>query len=269
MPTTMTRGSVAAPASPGGKRPARLSRRAVTALSLLTFAILWEVAGRWWLDPIYFASLSDSLGGLVEMLGDGTLVRALGESLALFTTGFAIGAALGLLVGLVVGRIETLAIAVEDYITILYITPPIVVVPFVLSIIGYGFWPKVLVVITFVFFPVCILTVEGVRSTSNRLLEVAHAFGASELGTWKDVVIPSTLPYAMSGIRQAIARGLVGVIAAEFLLDASGVGQLLNSFSRQYRMDKLLATVLVVVIIALVSMALGRKLEERYASWRR
>lgn len=261
-------GSARASARPN-RLPGAGGRRAVTIASLVTGAVVWELVGRFVLDDIFFASFTRTLAGLAEMVADGVLVSALGESGALFLAGFAIGTTLGLVVGLVIGRVEVLAIALEDYVTLLYITPPVALVPFVLAIIGYGFWPKALVVVIFVFFPVCITTIEGVRSVDHRLLEVARSFGSTELRTWRDVVVPSAVPYAMSGIRQGIALGLVGVVAAEFLLDASGIGELLNTFSRTYRMDKLLATVLVVVVLGLLAMALGRALEARFAPWRR
>lgn len=237
-------------------------------LSLAVGATLWELVGRYVLDEIFFASFSRTVAGIVEMLASGTLQQALAESLSLFAAGFGIGATLGLLIGVIIGRFEVLATALEDYLTVLYITPPIVAVPFVLSIIGFGFWPKTLVVVIFVFFPVCITTIEGVRAVSKQLIEVARSFRSSELQLWRDVILPSTVPYSMSGIRQGIALGLVGVVAAEFLLDATGIGRLLNTYSRTYRMDLLFGTVMVVVMLGLLGMALGRMLERRFAPWR-
>ncbi len=241
--------------------------RVVTALSLVAGAVVWEILGRFVLDEIFFASFSRMLAGLVSIVRSGVLIDALVESLALFVTGFAIAVLLALTVGIVVGRIRMFA-GLEAYITILYIMPNIVLIPFILSIIGFGFWPKILVVVLFIFFPVCINTLEGVRATPKRLVEVAVSFGAKERGIWKDVVIPSTIPYAMTGIRQGIARGLVGMVAAEFLLDPSGLGELLLIFSRRYQMENLLASVVVVVVLGLLAMALGRALEGRFAAWR-
>lgn len=258
---TLKRGSVSVPRRPW-------SSRVPLALGLAVGAALWEVAGRFWLDPIFFAPLSRTVLGFVEMITTGELSRALTESLQLFTIGFSSGAAAGLLLGVLIGRVAFVGAALEDYVTILYVTPPIALVPFILSILGFGVGPKSIIVAWFVFFPVCITTIEGVRAVSPRLLEVARSFGSGELRIWRDVVIPSTVPYAMSGIRQGIALGFVGVVAAEFLLDASGVGLLLRSFSRLYRMDKLLAAVLLMTALGLAIMALGRAAERRFAAWR-
>ena len=270
--TTSPPASIAA-ARPTTSAPLRPSRRAVPerfglVLGLLVGGLLWEVAGRYWLDPIFFAPLSRTFTGFLEMVTTGELGRAMRESMQLFVNGFIGGAAVGLVMGVVIARIRVVGIALEDYVTMLYVTPPIALVPFVLTILGFGVGPKSLIVAWFVFFPVVITTIEGVRAVSPRLLEVAHSFGSTEARIWRDVVIPSTVPYAMSGIRQGIALGFVGVVAAEFLLDSSGIGLLLRSYSRLYRMDKLLAAVLIMTMLGLAVMALGRVVERRFAAWR-
>jgi ABC-type nitrate/sulfonate/bicarbonate transport system permease component len=262
-----------APTRPATTTPRRPARRVVPeryglVLGLLVGGLLWEVAGRYWLDPIFFAPLSRTVGGFREMVTTGELGRAMRESMQLFVNGFVGGTSVGLVLGVVIARIRVVGIALEDYVTMLYVTPPIALVPFVLTILGFGVGPKSLIVGWFVFFPVVITTIEGVRAVNPRLIEVAHSFGSSEARIWRDVVIPSTVPYAMSGIRQGIALGFVGVVAAEFLLDSSGIGLLLRSYSRLYRMDKLLAAVLVMTMLGLAVMALGRIVERRFAAWR-
>ncbi len=67
---------------------------------------------------------------------------------------------------------------------------------------------------------------ERARSVKPELIEVARSYRSSEWGLWRDVMIPYTLPFAVTGIRQGIGRGLVGMIAAEFYLSASGIGRL-------------------------------------------
>lgn len=264
----MTAQTLSPPTTAAPRRRALPRLKPAMAVSLVIGALVWEALGRFVFSPIFFASFSRTVVGLQEILVSGVLFRALNESLRLFIAGFAIATVAGLAVGLLIGRSRRLGAALEDYVTVLYITPQIVLIPFILAIIGLGFWPKVLVVITFVFFPVCITTIEGARSTPTKLVEVAESFCSSRRRLWTDVVIPSTVPYFMSGIRQGIARGLVGMIAAEFLLDASGLGQLLNRFSRLYEMEKLLASVIVLLALGLASMRFGRFIEDRFAAWR-
>jgi len=250
------------------KRKKPLPRWAALLIGLGVGAVIWELAARIYFDPIFFAPLSEIVTSLVTLFGTDTCWRALAESLQLFVAGFPIGAILGLVIGVAIGRVSLVAAALESYVTLLYVTPPIALIPFVLSILGFGYWPKAIIVAWFVFFPVCITTIEGVRAVNPRLIEVAHSFGSSEAKIWKDILIPSTIPYAMSGIRQGIALGFVGVVAAEFLLDASGIGLLLRTYSRLYQTGNLFAAVLIMTALGLSVMAIGRVIERRFAPWR-
>ena len=106
----------------------------------------------------------------------------------------------------------------RSYIMMLYATPMVALIPFILSMMGFGFAPKVLVVFLFAVFPVLYNTVEGARSIKPELIEVARSFRSSEWALWREVMLPYTLPYIMTGVRQAIGRALVGMVAAEFFL---------------------------------------------------
>jgi ABC-type nitrate/sulfonate/bicarbonate transport system permease component len=144
----------------------------------------------------------------------------------------------------------------------------VALIPFILTIVGFDFWPKVLVVFLFTFFPVLYNTLEGARSVKPELLEVARSFRSSEAAIWSDILIPYTLPFALTGIRQATGRALVGMIASELLLSTSGLGEELVIASRNFDMAGVLATLIVITVFGVVMMRGTQALERRYAAWR-
>jgi NitT/TauT family transport system permease protein len=156
--------------------------------------------------------------------------------------------------------------ALDVYITIAYATPLVALIPFILSLMGFGFAPKVLVVFLFAVFPVLYNTVEGARSLKPELIEVARSFRSSEWALWREVMVPYTLPFTMTGVRQAIGRALVGMIAAEFFLSSTGLGQLIMSASQNFA--GVLAAILVIMVLGLVLMRIGRAIELHFARWR-
>ena len=85
---------------------------------------------------------------------------------------------------------------------------------------------------------------------------------------WRDVLLPYTLPFALTGIRQAIARGLVGMIAAEFFLSSSGIGQLIMRSGQDFDIPALYGAILMVTMLGVAMMAVGRVLENHFAAWR-
>ena len=151
---------------------------------------------------------------------------------------------------------------------ILYATPMVALIPFILSLMGFGFAPKVLVVFLFAVFPILYNTVEGARSIKPEMIEVARSFRSSEWALWREVMVPYTLPFTMTGVRLAIGRGLVGMVAAEFFLSSTGLGQLIIAASQNFDTGGVFGIILVIGLIGVGLMRLGRHIEDRFARWR-
>jgi len=242
-------------------------RYATITMSLLLGAVVWEVSGHM-ASEAFWVPLSATLKSLWEAARSGVLARQGLNSLELYITGLLLSIAVGAPLGVLLARLSWLRIALEDYIMMLYATPMVALVPFILSMMGFGFAPKVLVVFLFAVFPVLYNTVEGARSIKPELVEVAHSFRSGEWPLWRDVIIPFTLPFTMTGIRQAIARGLVGMIVAEFFLSSSGLGQMIMTGSQNFDTAGMMAAILIIVFLGVALMDLGRYLEKRFAAWK-
>jgi len=244
-----------------------LSRRAPFWLSIVAGAVLWEAVGRV-TSKAFMAPLSETLVRLWQLTMDGSLIVQFFNSAALFVTGFSIAFLIGMPLGLLLARIRWVRIGVEPYVMVLYATPMVALIPFILSIMGFGFAPKVLVVFLFAVFPILYNTVEGARSLKPELIEVARSFRSSEWALWREVMVPYTLPFTMTGVRLGIGRGLVGTVAAEFFLSSTGLGQLIMAASQNYDTAGVLAAILVIGLIGVGLMKLGRRIEDYFARWR-
>jgi NitT/TauT family transport system permease protein len=151
---------------------------------------------------------------------------------------------------------------------VLYATPMVALIPFILALMGFGFVPKVLVVFLFALFPILYNTVEGARSIKPELIEVARSYRSSETALWREVMLPYTLPFAMTGVRLAIGRGLVGMVAAEFFLSSSGLGRLIMTASQNFEIGTVYGIILLIGLIGVGLMRFGRAIENRFARWR-
>ena len=266
-------------------------RIAQVCFSLFVGLAIWEIAG-WQFNAAHMAPVLGSdvavtrwiaelvAGGaklqehpgtiprLIEFIQDGEFFIALGQSLSLFGTGFGIALLIGLPLGILMARLRLIRVGLESYILGLYATPMAALIPFILAIFGFQFWPKVIVVVLFSVFPILYNTLEGARSLKPEMLEVAKAFRSSERRIWVDILIPYTLPYALTGIRQAIGRALVGMVAAEIFLNNTGLGGWLVDSSRSFDMAGVLGAIVVTTTIGVILMSLVRRHEQRFASWR-
>lgn len=244
-----------------------LRRHAPFVLSLLAGVALWEIAGRH-SNAAFLVPLSETLTRLAELYSDGQLMRQFWASAALFASGFTLAVLIGMPLGMLLARLRVLRVAIEPYIMILYATPMVALIPFILSMMGFGFAPKVLVVFLFAVFPVLYNTIEGARSIKPELIEVARSFRSSEWALWREVMLPYTLPFAMTGVRQAIGRGLVGMVAAEFFLSGSGLGQLIMTAGQNFDTPGVFAIILLMGLIGVALMRVGLTIEQHFARWR-
>jgi ABC-type nitrate/sulfonate/bicarbonate transport system permease component len=236
-------------------------------LSLAAGIALWEIAGRS-TSAAFMVPFSATLVKLWHLIGTQEFLTQLLDSATLFSTGFILALLVGMPVGMLLARVRALRVGMEPYIMTLYATPMVALIPFILSMMGFGFAPKVLVVFLFAVFPVLYNTVEGARSIKPELLEVAKAYRSSEWALWREVMVPYTLPYTMTGVRQAIGRALVGMIAAEFFLSSTGLGQLIMGASQNFDTGGVYASILIIGLIGVALTRLGLMIEQHFAHWR-
>ena len=236
-------------------------------ISIFVGLAIWEIAGRT-TSAAFMVPFSETLVRLWQVTVHGDFIAQLLDSGQLFLTGFVLALVIGMPLGMLLARVRMLRVGVEPYIMIIYATPLVALIPFILSIMGFGFAPKVLVVFLFAIFPVIYNTVEGARSIKPELVEVAQSFRSSEWALWREVMLPYTLPYAMTGVRQAIGRALVGMIAAEFFLSSTGIGQFIMGASQNFDTAGVFASIFVIGLIGVGLMRLGLKIERHFARWR-
>jgi len=244
-----------------------LRRHAPFWASLLAGIALWEIAGRS-TSQAFMVPFSETLVRLWQLIVGGDFLSQFLDSAELFLTGFVLAVVVGAPLGILLARVRVLRIGLEPYIMTLYATPMVALIPFILSLMGFGFTPKVLVVFLFAVFPVLYNTVEGARSIKPEMIEVAKSFRSDEWALWREVILPYTLPYIMTGVRQAIGRALVGMVAAEFFLSSTGLGQLIMGASQNFDTGGVFASILVIGLIGVGLMRLGLKIERHFARWR-
>lgn len=260
-----------------GRRRARSARTAnaplgagptwaLRATSAVVILAAWEVYGRA-VNPVLLSSPSAISVAFVRMVADGTLPTALAESLVVLGMGALIGVVVGLAVGLAAGRNRVLAALIELPLNALYATPSVALIPVIVVWFGFGPTAKTVVVTLFVLFPMLINTMRGVQEVDRELVEVARSFCSGERRMWFDLILPSALPYVVTGLRLAIGRALIGVIVAEFFTAFAGLGNLIVTNANGFHTDRTFVPILVIAVIGVALTALLELVERRIARW--
>jgi len=238
-------------------------------ISVIVVVAAWQwawSAGK--ISPLFFTGPSQIIKRAGEEWTEGRLKQDIAYSGTNFLIGVGAAIASGVVIGVVVGWYRRLAMVVEPFLTTLYSTPRVAMIPLVLIWFGIGMWSKVFIVFINAFFPVLINTIGGVKAVDRDLLRAARAYCASDWQIFTTVVIPGAVPFILTGVRQAVALGLIGVVVGEMFGGSEGIGYMVNYGGQTFQTD---AVFLGVVIIAaagiMLSWATGR-LEQHFSRWR-
>lgn len=237
---------------------------------VVLFLTFWEFGSRAGVINAYFFG---SPTGIVEAaLLEVQTERFWGDlfaSFSEFALGYLLAIALGIPIGLAAGRFRRLQYALDPWLNFFNSLPRIALLPILVVMFGvFGPATKIAAVFLGAFFSIVIPTMQGVRTTDRRYIDVARSFGASERLLFRSVVIPSTVPFIITGLRLGIARALIGVVTAELYTQTEGIGVLIRRATELGDANRALFGVLLFTISGIVGVEAIRRVEARFQKWR-
>jgi NitT/TauT family transport system permease protein len=239
-------------------------------LSVAGGLLLWEFISRVLVaNALFLAAPSEIAVALYNLAATGELWHHMAVSGIEFVLGYVIASILGIALGLAMASSATAKQALQPWVSGLYATPTIALAPLFILWLGIGIWSKVIVVISLVLFPVAINTEAGLRTTSERLIEMLRSFGATPRQIFFKVSLPSAVPFILTGLKLGIGRGLIGVVVAELFGSRAGLGRLISQSADAFNMPDLFAGVVVLAVAGIVLTAGFGWLEKRLVPWTR
>jgi NitT/TauT family transport system permease protein len=258
----------AASAAERKRRNMRWTKALVRLASLVIVLLVWEIGGGQ-LDQSLFSTPSKVVVAAYTMILSGELWQFLAPSLLVMLYGFSIATVVGILLGLLLARYWVLDTATGFYITFLYSTPMVALIPLIVIWAGFDTAAKTIILFLFAFFPIVINTYQGVKNVSPELIEVGRAFRCSESELWRHVILPAALPFVVTGLRLALGRGLIGMVTADLYTAISGIGYLIVRTASTYQMDKMFVPIVTLGLLGVFLAWLLRLVEIRVAPWTR
>jgi NitT/TauT family transport system permease protein len=243
------------------------SRFEINVLSILTLAILWEVAGRM-IDSILIPPLSKIGAAWWKILLSGKLLANLTLSLWTLAAGFFLAVFIGILIGVLMGRFRGVEHFLDLYVNALMSAPTTAFVPVLILWFGLGVESRIAVVFQFAVFVIIINTMTGVKQVDGTFVEMARSFGAKEREVFFKILLPAALPAIMAGVRLGMGRAVKGMVTAEMLLTLTGVGGMIMQFGSAFATDSLFAVILTILIVAMITMKLVQMVDHRLTGWK-
>jgi ABC-type nitrate/sulfonate/bicarbonate transport system permease component len=217
----------------------------VLSRTLTGFAILaiWEAVVRGFAPP-YVAKPSTVALAIPRAIVDPAFIEATRVTLTAVAEGLAIALVFGTIIGLIMGRSVIAERSLRHYVNGFYAVPMIVVLPLLSLWFGYSGAARLATIVFAAIFSIIINVADGARSVPRDYLEVANSFRSGRLRTMIDIVLPSSMPYFLAGLRLAAGRALIAAVVAEFFTAIGGLGYFILYQSRTFHHNEAFVGVL-------------------------
>jgi ABC-type nitrate/sulfonate/bicarbonate transport system permease component len=239
-------------------------------VSVVLFLAVWELVGNvyQWINPLFMSAPSLILKAAIELFRSGEIWNDLYVSGVEFFWGFILSVVVGIPFGIAVGWYKRAAYIFDPFVNAMNATPRVALLPLIIIWLGIGILSKVGIIFLGSVFPLMINTRDGVKTTPINLLNAAKSFGASQWQIFGSVVLPSTLPFILTGLRLAVGRALIGVFVGELYAATAGIGFMVTVAGATFQTDKVFVGILIFIIVGLVGTNALDRVERRFDKWR-
>jgi NitT/TauT family transport system permease protein len=254
-------------------------------LFVLVFLVFWEGLSRgWWADllqpligdaarvlrvrPIFVSSPTRILTRFVQMTASGEIWEHLYASGVAFVLGGALAVAFGIPLGLAAGWYRRFGYAIAPFLTMYNATPQIIFLPLLIIWTGTGLLTRVLIIAMLTFVPLTMSALAAVKTTDARLIRVAKSFNSSDWRRFRDIILPTSVPFLLSGMRLGVGRAMVGIVVSEIYAAGAGIGYLMNVSGASFQTDRVFVGILVIAVIGLLLTGAIHMIERRVEAWR-
>jgi ABC-type nitrate/sulfonate/bicarbonate transport system permease component len=235
---------------------------------VLLILVVWEIAARFVVDPMFIAPPSRVVASLGAVWNTSGVPAALRLTLFELAVAFSISTVVGLVVGLAVGLRPFARRSVMPIILLLYGLPQITILPIFILLFGIGPLSKIAFGITHGTFVIIIAIVAGVQNLKPILLVSARSMGASRWQILRWVIFPHMIPSLFAGMRLGMSGALLGVLLAELYVSTAGIGHFTTMFTENFDPTKLFGLVAMLATMAIVLNEIVRRAETRFSRWR-
>lgn len=261
-------------AQPMRSGPRRLSLRPSERLvfGVLGFAVvisLWEAASQLKLvKQVVLSSPSRIVEAAVRDISNGTIWPHIAISGTEYFLGLGLALAVGIPLGLAIGMFRRLNYLLDPWLSAVYATPTVALVPLIILIFGIRLESKVVVVWLEAIFVVVVSAMAGVHAADRVYHEIAESFRASAWTRFRTVILPASVPYILTGVRLGTSRAVVGVVVAEFLASNAGIGFYIKLNGDLLQTARVYFGIVLLGILGLTIGELVRRVERRFDRWR-
>jgi ABC-type nitrate/sulfonate/bicarbonate transport system permease component len=252
----------------GRLRRLLLSDTGVRVLAGIALLVLWELTVWLW-APAYVARPTGVAAAVPKVIFNPAFWEAAGQTLSGVGQGLLIALVAGTLVGAAMGRVRPVENLLQLYVNGFFAMPMVAILPLFTLWFGYTSDARLATVVFAAFFSIVCNVADGARAVPSEYIEVSRSFRGFGWSRLFDVILPSSVPYLLAGLRLAAGRALIGAIVAEFFAALPGLGYFILFHTRSFRHNEAFVAVAVLAITGVLFEVALVRATRKFLPWYR
>ena len=239
--------------------------RLVQALVLFLFLGLWELGARLgWFDVFILSCPSRVLAAIGRLWGEGSLFIHVGVTLYETVMGFLLGTVLGIFLAVILWWLPFVHEVMDPYLVVINALPKIALGPVLIVWIGAGMGSIIVMAVLVSLVVTTVTVLSGFTAAAREKQFLMRTLGASKGQTFMKVVLPAGVSHMMSALKISVGMSWVGVIVGEYLVSKSGLGYLIVYGGQVFKLDLVMASVVILCLLAALMYGGVALLEKRF-----
>ena len=185
------------------------------------------------------------------------------STVTIASAGFVIGSLLGAAMGYVLGMSVFIEKVLSPYILGLQIAPKVAFAPLFIMWLGYNAWPKLVVTILVVFFPIMVNVLQSMKTVDRDLINLARAYSMSRMQIFWKIEVPASMPALMAGLRIGATLAVIGVTVGELVGGNTGLGYLITFGEGQANTAMVFNAIVMLTLVGILLYAVVAAIEAR------
>jgi ABC-type nitrate/sulfonate/bicarbonate transport system permease component len=184
-------------------------------------------------------------------------------------TGFFISIILSVFIAVLMDSVPAIRKTLYPVLVISQTIPIIILAPLFIIWFGYGYLPKIIIVILICFFPITVSLLHSLAAADKELISLLKSMGASKLKIYRFVKVPSSLPGFFSGLKIAAAYSIMGATIGEWVGGKNGLGVYMIRAKQSFNTDRVFAAIIVITVLSIIFLKIIEYCERKSMPWQK
>lgn len=236
---------------------------------LIVLLTVWELAVRLGNIPSTVLPAPTAIASALSRILGSEIMPHLGVTLQVLLTGFLIAIPVGIVVAALLSQYTLLSVTFSPFVVLWVTMPMLATLPLLMTWLGYGVEPRILIVSVTASGMVALNSVAGFRKVEAEKLELMASMGAGKWQTFFKCIFPNALPSVFAGIKLGCINATLNTLGVEIAGFGSGVGSRITLYATLVDFPVVFACILITILIGLTLFTIVSQIEKRILFWKK